>query len=213
MAGAPRVAVIDYKMCNLFSVVHACHTVGLDPVVTSDPAEVRASAGVILPGVGAFGDAMKNLKDLGLVDPVQEAVAYGKPFMGICLGFQLLFTESEEFGHHRGLGILKGKVQRFPHMHNDRKLKVPQIGWNTLRLRQPSPFLAGIRDGEYMYFVHSYYVLPDDGTLTLASTSYQGLDYCSAVGGRNLFACQFHPEKSSTEGIRIYRNWAAAVLG
>jgi glutamine amidotransferase len=213
-----KVAVIDYRMGNLFSVEHACAAVGLEPVITSDPGVILSAAGAILPGVGAFGEAMENIGRLGLAEPIRGFIASGRPFMGICLGLQLLFTESDEFGTCKGLGLIPGRVERFPNPGPaGGPVRVPQIGWN--RIRSPegmsgsweaSP-LRGIGQGEYMYFVHSFYVKPERASDVLAVTRYGGLEYCSGIRRDNLFAAQFHPEKSAHEGLRIYRNWADDV--
>lgn len=214
-----QVAVIDYHMGNLFSVTRACEHVGLRPVVTSDPAVIERSDAMVLPGVGAFGDAMDNLARLDLASPIRDFIAGGRPFLGICLGLQLLMTESEEFGRHAGLDIIRGTVVKFPTAGPDgRTIKVPQVGWN--RIRRPSsvsgdaweasPF-RGVRDGEFMYFVHSYYTAPEDRATAFSLTVYEGTEYCSSVKLNNLFACQFHPEKSSAEGLKIYENFASLV--
>jgi glutamine amidotransferase len=212
-----RVAVIDYEMSNLFSVQHACRFVGLDPVVTSDRDLLLSADAAILPGVGAFGDAMKSLERLGLSGAVRDFIASGRPFMGICLGLQLLFTRSEEFGDHKGLDVVAGRVVKFPPVSaGGRPVKVPYIGWNQVRFAGPPPAgeshpMRGVKDGEHMYFVHSYYVVPDDESCVLTRTDYDGIGYCSSVLSGNLFACQFHPEKSAAEGLRIYRNWARSI--
>lgn len=214
------VAVIDYEMGNLFSVERACEHVGLHPVITSDPSVILAAKGAILPGVGAFGDAVKNLKRLDLVSTIREFVATGRPFMGICLGLQLLMSESEEFGHHKGLNLIPGKVVQFPTAAgSDRHtVKVPQVGWNKI-YRPPhlsdqkwrDSLHCNVSNNEYMYFVHSFYVVPDDPGLSLSFTRYEGTEYCSSVEKNNLYACQFHPEKSATEGLKIYKNFAERV--
>lgn len=201
------IAIIDYKMCNLFSVEHACRHVGMNPIITSDPEVIFESDGVILPGVGAFGDAIKNLDELGLSSAVRKTVAEGKPFMGICLGLQLLFSESEEFGNHKGLGLIPGKVRKFPSLLDGRALKVPQIGWNHIQKAKPSRFLEHINDKEYMYFVHSFYVQPQENSAILTTTNYEGFEYCSSIEKDNIIAFQFHPEKSAEIGIGIYSNW------
>ncbi len=214
-----NVVVVDIEAGNLFSVQHACKTVGLTPVITNKPEDICKADGLILPGVGAFGDAMKNLHKLDLVQPLREFAASGRPFMGICLGMQILFSKSEEFGNHAGLNLIEGNVVKLPSVNNNgKKIKVPQIGWN--RIFYPSevkntwdstPF-EQITNGEFMYFVHSYYALPLNSTNVLAVTEYEGLKYCAAVIKENIFATQFHPEKSATEGIRIYRNWANKII-
>lgn len=214
-----QVVVIDYEMGNLFSVKRACENVALHPLVTSDAADINTSDAMILPGVGAFGDAMANLKRLDLVSPIRDFIASGRPFMGICLGLQLLMSESEEFGRHKGLDVIKGGVVKFPTLSRDQLvIKVPQVGWNRITrpldadedLWQKSP-LHGIINNEYMYFVHSFYIVTDDPGMTLSYTNYEGTEYASSVHLNNVFACQFHPEKSSTEGMKIYENFALLV--
>jgi imidazole glycerol-phosphate synthase subunit HisH len=212
-----RVAIIDYQMGNLFSVGHACQTVGLETVITSDPAVIKDCEAAILPGVGAFGEAMENIGRLGLTGPIRDFIDSGRPFLGVCLGLQLLFTESEEFGSHRGLDVIPGKVVRFPQIGpGGGKLKIPQIGWNQIRPAggarswEGSAF-EGIHPQSYMYFVHSYYVKPDQVADVLSVTNYEGLDYCSSISHGNVLATQFHPEKSAQEGLLIYRNWSAVI--
>lgn len=213
-----KVAIIDYEVGNLFSVRHACQAVGLDPVVTTDKRILLESSAAILPGVGAFGAAMENLRKLDLVAPILDFIASGRPFMGICLGMQLAFEESEEFGSHKGLGLVRGRVARFSNRGpGGATVKVPQIGWN--RIHPPdrksdswtgTP-LEGVAPGEYMYFVHSYFALPADPEDTATVTVYEGTRYCSAISRGNVFASQFHPEKSASEGLRIYANWAKSI--
>jgi glutamine amidotransferase len=207
----PKIAIIDYKMCNLFSVEHACRFAGGNPEITSDVQIINSSDAVILPGVGAFKDAMANIHQLKLDIALESAIAKNKPILGICLGFQLLFSSSEEFGKTEGLGILKGCVKRFPKEHEGNRLKVPQIGWNNIEICRDVPILSGIRQGEYMYFVHSYYVAPADDTLIVTTTNYNGFQYCSSVMAGTIFACQFHPEKSAREGVKIYNNWISSI--
>jgi imidazole glycerol-phosphate synthase subunit HisH len=214
----PRTVIIDYQMGNLFSVQHACVATGLDARIASDPAEILAADAAILPGVGAFGAAMENLEKLGLVSPIKDFIASGRPFMGICLGLQLLFSESEEFGSHRGLDLIPGRVRRFPAQDPaGTALRVPQIGWNQIHppVSRPAAWagtpLEGVKPGEFMYFVHSYYVEPEDPGTALSLTRYEGLEYCSSVRRKNIFASQFHPEKSAAEGLKIYAAWAAGI--
>ncbi|HEY8417629.1 MAG TPA: imidazole glycerol phosphate synthase subunit HisH [Limnochordales bacterium] len=200
------VAIIDYGMGNLRSVEKALAHVGAEAVITQDARLLEQAAGVVLPGVGAFGQAMDNLRAAGLIEPIHRAVRSGKPFLGICLGLQLLFDTSEErFAPDaplpQGLGILRGRVLRFPG-----DLKVPQIGWNTLRFPRPTRLFAGVEPGSHVYFVHSYYVAPDDPGVIAATTDY-GIEYCSAVEADNVMAVQFHPEKSSRVGLQILRNF------
>jgi glutamine amidotransferase len=193
------IAIVDYGMGNLRSVEKAIARTGAAVCVTSDPRQILDADGVVLPGVGE------------LVEPVCAAVRSGKPFLGICLGLQLLFEESEEFGPIRGLGILPGRVVRFAGSALD-GLKIPQMGWNRLSVRRSVPELAGIEDGAYVYFVHSYYVVPTEPDLTVASTHY-GLEFAAAIAWKNVFACQFHPEKSQSVGLRLLANFAARVNG
>ena len=211
-----KVAVIDYGMGNLFSVEKACEYVGLMPVITSDKKVISDASAAILPGVGAFGDAMDTLKRLDLVSVIKDFIQSGKPFMGICLGMQLLMSESEEFGLHRGIDIFKGRVIKFK---NDLKtIKVPQVGWNQILMpeRKKENYWSGtplenIKNGEYMYFVHSYHAVCEDENSILTMTDYEGVKYSSGLLKNNVLACQFHPEKSASEGIKIYKNWANLI--
>jgi len=211
----PVASIIDYGMGNLFSVKQACRYAGIDPVITADRSVIRDSDALILPGVGAFGDAMKCLEDMGLIPVIKDFISTGKPFMGICLGLQLLMSESEEFGNHKGLDIIKGRVVKFPENNEDgNKNKVPQVCWNRICMNSNTVHkgwentpLMGIDDGEFMYFVHSYYVLLDNKELILSTTDYGGMEYCSSILWKNVFAVQFHPEKSATEGLKIYKTW------
>ena len=203
------IAIVDYGVGNLRSVQKALERMGAEAVVSSDAAVLDAAQGVVLPGVGAFGDGMDNLRARGLVEPVLSQVARRKPFLGICLGMQLLFEESEEMGHHKGLGLLPGRVVRFP----EGELKVPHIGWNQLQKAEPRPemaLLAGIGDGAYAYFVHSYYPVPDEPGDLLATTEY-GLEFASVVGRGQVWGAQFHPEKSQDVGLRLLENFARLV--
>lgn len=211
----PTVSIIDYGMGNLFSVRQACEHVGVNPVVTSDKSVIESSDALILPGVGAFGDAMSFLQRLDLISPIKDFISAGKPFLGICLGLQLLMDESEEFGIHKGLGIIPGKVIKFPRQNSDgSRNKVPQVGWNkitknplSLKRDWVNTPLMNIMDAEFMYFVHSFYAAPEQKELILTLTKYGQTEYCSSLLYGNIFAVQFHPEKSSLEGIKIYRNW------
>lgn len=212
---SPRVSVciIDYHLGNLFSVKRACELIGLRPIISSDPNVIRNSDALILPGVGAFADAMRNLKNMKIDVAIKDHINDHKPFLGICLGLQLLFSESHEFGIHQGLGVIQGKVVRF--QNENRKLKVPQVGWNFIKKTGGLPDvvwgktpLFDIDIKQRMYFVHSYYVVPEDKSVQLTETEYEGVKYCSSVFTKNIFACQFHPEKSSYEGLKIYKNWA-----
>jgi imidazole glycerol-phosphate synthase subunit HisH len=198
------IAIIDYQMGNLRSVQKALERVGHAAVITSDPAEVGRAEKVILPGVGAFEDAIAELRRRDLVGPIKDAIAADKPFLGICLGLQLLFDVSYENGTHEGLGILPGEVLRFK---VPAELKVPHMGWNTLEIRRPAPLLEGIAEGSHVYFVHSYYVKPRDAAVIAVETDYGG-PFCSMIWRGNLFATQFHPEKSQADGMRILQNFA-----
>jgi glutamine amidotransferase len=198
------IAIIDYGMGNLRSVQKGFEKVGHTAVVTSDPAVVRAAEKVVLPGVGAFEDAIGELHRKDLVRPVLESIDAGKPFLGICLGLQLLFDTSYENGRHRGLGVLPGEVVRFelPDQYS-----VPHMGWNQLAIRRRPPVLEGLDEATYAYFVHSYYVVPKDALVVATETDYGGL-FCSMVWRDNLFASQFHPEKSQAQGLKILKNFA-----
>jgi glutamine amidotransferase len=205
MSGA--IAIVDYGMGNLRSVQKAFERVGHPARVTDDPDAIAAAPGVVLPGVGAFGACMTNLAARDLVEPVLAAIRSGRPFLGICLGMQLLFDESEEFGPVAGLGVFPGRIVRFA---PDPERKVPHMGWNTLRIARANPLLAGIDDGVYVYFVHSYYPVPADPALVATATPY-GPEFASSVARDNVFACQFHPEKSQRVGLRMVENFVGLV--
>lgn len=196
------VAIVDYRMGNLHSVQKACTRAGISSRITARAQDLRRSRAIILPGVGAFGHAMQNLTRQRLVGVLKDAAVRGKPLLGVCLGMQLLFETSEEFGKHPGLGIFPGRVKPFP-----RKYKVPHMGWNSLSIKRRHPLLRSIPDGSYMYFVHSFYCEPTDPQLTLATTAY-GIEVAAAVGRDNILATQFHPEKSQDLGLHVYRNLA-----
>jgi len=200
------IAIIDYDMGNLKSVHKAFESVGHRATVTRDPKVIADASHVVLPGVGAFGDCMRNLERYELVGPVLGALRAGKPFLGICLGFQLLFSESEEFGTHRGLGVIPGRVVRFASGGSAIPMKVPHMGWNSIAIGKGSPVLDGVPNGAFMYFVHSYFVVPDDQSVACTMTDY-GRPFVSSVARDNIFACQFHPEKSQSAGLRIIRNF------
>lgn len=208
-----NVAIIDYKISNLFSVKHACDHVGLNSTITHNTHEIINAEAAILPGVGAFPKAMENIKKLNLFDTIKKFIYSGKPFMGICLGLQLLFTESEEFGKYKGLDVIKGNVIKFK--KKGKKIKVPQIGWNKIyfnkNIKWSNSPLKNIKNNEFMYFVHSYYVNPENEKEILSLTNYSDIIYCSSILKKNVFATQFHPEKSGIEGIKIYRNWAEKI--
>ena len=196
------IAIIDYGVGNLFSLRSSFAAIGQDAVVTSDIEEIRRADRLILPGVGAFQDAAEKLRASGMDKAVKEETAKGKPLMGVCLGMQMLFERSYEYGEHEGLGLLKGEIrpiaERIPE-----GLKIPQMGWNALRIVKDSPLLKYTREGEYVYFVHSYGAVNCEESL-LAVTEY-GADLTACVGKGNVFGCQFHPEKSSDVGLRILK--------
>lgn len=199
------IAIIDYGMGNLRSVQKAFERLGYNPVVTSDAAMLEQADRIVLPGVGAIADAAAALKRQRLIDPIHRAVETGKPFLGICLGFQLLFDSSEENGHCAGLGLIPGRVVRFQPQPG---LPVPHIGWNTLTLTEPAPAIfRDLSSGVHFYFVHSYYAVCDDAQSIAATTDY-GLPFCSAIARGNLFGTQFHPEKSQSAGMTLLKNFA-----
>lgn len=195
-----QIAIIDYGMGNLHSVSKAVERLGHEALITSDPQQILAAEGAILPGVGAFGDAIAQLRESGLDEVVLEYVKTGKPLLGICLGMQLLFTTSEEYGTHEGLNLLPGRVVRF---RGD--LKVPHMGWNQLAIAKSDPLLTGIEEG-HVYFVHSYHVLLEEQSDLLASTDY-GQPVTAIVGRNQVYGMQFHPEKSGELGMRLLRNF------
>ena len=196
-------AIIDYEAGNLKSVEKALQALGEETVITRDREEILAADRVILPGVGAFGDAMEKLHQYGLVEIIRQVVQKGTPFLGICLGLQLLFEESEESQGVPGLGILKGKIRRIP---NTPGLKIPHMGWNSLTLRPGTRMFSGLGEEPYVYFVHSYYLEAADSEIVAASADY-GVVIHAAVETGNVFACQFHPEKSSDTGLQILKNF------
>ncbi len=197
------IAIVDYGMGNLHSVQKAFERLGHAAEITRDAAAIMRADGVVLPGVGAFSACMENLKRYDLVAPMRDVVGRKKPFLGICLGFQLLFTESEEFGTQKGLDIFPGRVVGF----RPNGLKVPHMGWNQIEIKKPTPFLSGVGEGDYVYFVHSFYVVPEDRSLVATTTPY-GESFASSIATDRLFACQFHPEKSQTIGLKILGNFA-----
>lgn len=204
------IAIIDYGVGNLRSVQKAFAARGHAADITSDAAVIRRADKVVLPGVGAFGAAVDTLRASGLEAVALEAARSGKPFLGICVGMQLLFTESEEMGRHRGLNLVPGRVLRFDERNLGeaaRGVKVPQIGWNALRFPRRSPLTTGLDEGAMVYFVHSYYCRPDDLCTAAAETDFIA-PYCSAVTAGNLFGVQFHPEKSGAAGLQILDNFA-----
>ena len=206
-----KVVIIDYQLGNLYSVKQACDTVGMNVLVSSNKEDILATDALILPGVGAFIEAMNNLEKLDLIDAIKYKVNSGTPLMGICLGLQLLFTKSEEFGSGNGLDLISGIIKKIPGKINERKIKVPHITWNQvykLNNSWKNTPLKDLDNHEFMYFIHSYYVQPTKATCILTNTNYDGLEFCSSVIQNNIFATQFHPEKSANKGISIYKNRA-----
>ncbi|MDI6716999.1 MAG: imidazole glycerol phosphate synthase subunit HisH [Actinomycetota bacterium] len=195
------IAIIDYGMGNLRSVEKAFEKLGFDVAISSDPMFIDRADGIILPGVGAFADCMSNLISAGLEKAVYDGIESGKPFLGICLGLQLLFQESEEDGIHKGLGIFKGRVRRLP-----KGRKIPHMGWNQIKYVNKSPIFNGVPEGSHFYFVHSYYVDPVEKDVISTVTDY-GLEFTSSVWSGNIFAVQFHPEKSGDIGLKVLENF------
>jgi glutamine amidotransferase len=205
------IAIVDYGMGNLRSVEKALQKLGHHAATTASPAEIRAAERVILPGVGAFGAAMGNLAhsrngDGRLLDAVIDAARSGRPFLGICLGMQLLLSESDELGHYRGLDLVPGRVTRFS-SNGDSSLKIPHMGWNALQMTRESPLLCGVPDGAMVYFVHSYVCKPEDPAAVVAAADHGG-PFCAVLQRGNIFATQFHPEKSGEVGLRMLDNFA-----
>ncbi len=201
------IAVVDYGAGNLRSVIKALAALGADVQTVSDPGQLLQARAVVLPGVGAGGAAMRALEEAGLVDPIRQFVASGRPFLGVCLGLQLLFTLTEEDGGYPCLDLLRGTVRRLPPGQ-----KVPHMGWNTVRQRYRHPLLEGVPDGTYFYFVHSYYAAPVDAEVVVGETEY-GVTFPSVIARGNLMATQFHPEKSGRWGLHVYANFLGLVLG
>ncbi len=216
-----QVAVVDYGLGNLFSIGRACEHVGMDAVVTARKDEILRADVVVLPGVGAFGDAMATLRRLDLVEVLRDVARSNTPLVGICLGIQLLMGESHEFGVHAGLGIIDGPVVCLERaQEGSRRLKVPQVQWNRIFAPTGGPPdgtawrdtpLAGIAPGEFMYFSHSFHARPSDPSVVLAVSRYGDIEFCAALRRGNVFACQFHPERSGAAGLQLYRNVARAA--
>ena len=202
-----KLVIVDYGAGNLRSVAKAVAHVGGQPLITTNPRDVAAAEALIVPGVGAAADTMRNLHDHGLVEPIRDYIASGRPFLGVCMGQQVLFDVSEEGGEHPCLGVLPGRVVRLP-----AGLKVPHMGWNQVRIVRPHPIFEGILDGSYFYFVHSFYPQPDDASVIVGETDY-GVTFPSVVARDNLVATQFHPEKSGAMGLRMYENFLRIAAG
>lgn len=202
-----KIAVIDYEAGNLRSVQKAFESLGYDAVVTSDAQIIKSAHKVVLPGVGAFGDCVGGLEKAGLRETVLGVIDSGRPFLGICVGMQMLFDKSYEFGEHDGLGIFRGSVQKFPGEIVKQGMKIPHMGWNSLSIKQKNhPVLKGINDGDMVYFVHSYYVQSEDSSVIAAECEY-GVTFTAAAARDNIFATQFHPEKSQATGLRLLKNF------
>jgi imidazole glycerol-phosphate synthase subunit HisH len=198
------IAIVDYGIGNLGSVTKGLRHAGAETVLTGDPRALESADALVLPGDGAFGATMDEIRGRGLLQPLLDAVESGKPLLGICIGMQVLFEESEEHGRHRGLGLLPGRVRRIPG-----PLPVPHMGWNRVRKHQEHPLLDGMEDGAHVYFVHSYYC-DAPAAVTIASTDY-GIDLAAIVGSSNVLGVQFHPEKSQRVGLRMLRNWVTSL--
>jgi glutamine amidotransferase len=210
------VAIVDYGLGNLFSINQACGHVGLDPVITADKKIIAGADALILPGVGAFGHAMNSLQSDGLIESLLDFAKTGKQFLGICLGMQLLFSESEEFGANKGLGLVDGRIVRFPSKDNHGQFnRVPQIQWNHIYKGYPGNWERSLfkntNDGEYMYFVHSYYSQPVNDKEILTYSEYGGVKYASAVIKDNITGIQYHPEKSAEPGLNVYATWSGLI--
>ena len=203
----PKIVIIDYGMGNLRNVQRGFEKVGFGARVTRSKREIEKASGIVLPGVGAFKDCMVNLDKYDLAEPILRSIEKGKPYLGICLGLQILFSESEEFGLHKGLDVVKGKVVRF---NPDPEHKVPHMGWNTVEIEKEAPMLKGIKSGDFFYFVHSYYVVPEKKEWIATSTWY-GTSFASSIWRGNIFATQFHPEKSQDKGLRILETFARSL--
>ncbi|MBI4219750.1 MAG: imidazole glycerol phosphate synthase subunit HisH [Chloroflexi bacterium] len=215
MSARPRITVIDHRSANIHSVAKALARFGVEPIVSSDPADLERAEGAVLPGVGAIDAAMRNMNELGISKPLQDYVASGRPLLGVCLGMQLLFPRSDE-GDLPGLGLVDGDVVRFTQdmrAPDGTLLKVPHMGWNSVTFTPDAlrhPVFKGIPQGAYFYFVHSYYCRPGDPSQVAATTSY-GSEICGAIIKRNIVATQFHPEKSGPTGLKIYENFVSYV--
>jgi glutamine amidotransferase len=206
-SAVPDVVIVDYGAGNLRSVARAVAHAGVDAAVTADPRAIEAARALIVPGVGAAADTMANLRAGGLDQPIREYIASARPFLGVCMGMQALFELSEEGGEHECLGILGGRIVRFP-----QGLTVPHMGWNTVHLGAPHPVFDGVPEDSYFYFVHSYHPRPTEVSVVIAETEYEGVTFPSVVGRGNLLATQFHPEKSGVDGLRVYANFLRLAL-
>ncbi len=205
-----RIVIIDYGMGNVKSVYNALHFLGYEAEIISDPEALKSADVVVFPGVGAFGEGMLELEKRSLIEPIKEHISKGKPFLGLCLGLHLLFDKSYEHGEHKGLGILQGEVLKFPDP-SETGLKVPQMGWNTIKIFKQHDIFKDFPSDSYVYFVHSYYVQPEDENIVAGKTDY-GVEYCSMVIKDNIFAMQFHPEKSQKLGLKLLENFLNNII-
>jgi glutamine amidotransferase len=196
------VVIIDYGAGNLLSVERAVKAAGATPIITSDPVVVANAKGLVVPGVGAAADTMRNLRDRGLDRVILEFIESDRPFLGVCMGMQALFEISREGGKHECLGVLRGEIVRFP-----QEAVVPHMGWNVINAVSEHPIMAGIETGFYFYFVHSYFAKPTESDCVIAEATYAGINFPAVVGAGNLMATQFHPEKSGPAGLRLYQNF------
>lgn len=203
----PKIVIIDYGMGNLRNVQKGFERVGVEATLTRNKKEIGRASAIVLPGVGAFRDCMENLERYGLIESLLQSIEKGKPYLGICLGLQILFSKSEEFGSHKGLNLIKGNVVKFK---ADPEHKVPHMGWNTIEKEKEVPLLQGVESGDFFYFVHSFYVVPEESQWTSTFTTY-GRTFVSSIWQENLFATQFHPEKSQGKGLRILENFVKTI--
>jgi len=202
-----KIVIIDYGMGNLRNVQKGFEKIGFEATLTRNKKEIGKASGIVLPGVGAFKDCMENLEKYGLIDPLLRSIEKGKPYLGICLGLQILFSKSEEFGSHKGLDLIRGNVVKFK---PDPEHKVPHMGWNTIEKEREVPMLQEVESGAFFYFVHSYYVVPEEAQVISTFTTY-GNPFVSSISKENLFATQFHPEKSQQKGLRLLENFVKSI--
>jgi glutamine amidotransferase len=212
-----KIVIVDYSLGNLFSVQQAFLHLGINAVLSDNKKEIENADAIVIPGVGAFAEAMNALTTKDLIAPIKDFVSTGKPFLGICLGLQLLFEESEEFGSTKGLALIPGTIKKFNFSSSTKRVPIPQIAWN--KIKKPANYtnkgeqtaLKNVKENEFMYFVHSYYVAPTNKEDILCETEYEQFNYCSAIKKNNIFATQFHPEKSAFAGLKIYKNWIETI--
>lgn len=211
-----KIVIVDYGLGNLYSIEQACIHVGFSPIISGEKEDLIDADYLILPGVGAFGVAMQSLKETGLIEPIIEYAKSGKPLMGVCLGMQLLFDGSEEFGNHEGLGFIKGKIVKFPEYIADQKIRIPNIGWHKIYppngvVWEDTPLVDIDQHKDHLYYIHSYYAQPVNKDSILCLSNYNGLEYASGVNYQNIWGFQFHPEKSGEEGLTIYKRFLEII--